>query len=87
MAILQPKTFRILYLHHNFFYTYGTFGILYQILYLHHNFFYTYGTFGNFVSGVKKESSKEITTSSSSIFGFEISKWFGENKGRDGKGP
>jgi len=36
---------------------------------------------------VEEESSKEITTSSSSMFGFEKSKWFSENKGGDGKGP
>jgi hypothetical protein len=37
-------------------------------------FLNTYGTFGKFVSGVEEESSKEIATSSSSIFGFEIFK-------------
>jgi len=35
---------------------------------------------------VEKESSNDITTTSSR-FGFEISKWFGENKGGNGKGP
>jgi hypothetical protein len=41
---------------------------------------------GKIVSSVEEESSKEITTSSS-IFGFEVSKWSSENKGEDGKGP
>jgi hypothetical protein len=35
---------------------------------------------------VEKESSKEITTSSSR-FGFEVSKWSSENKGGNRKGP
>jgi hypothetical protein len=34
---------------------------------------------------VEKESSNDITTTTR--FGFEVSKWFGENKGGDGKGP
>jgi hypothetical protein len=49
--------------------------------------FFTNGTFGKFASGVEKKSSNDITTTSSSRFGFEVSKWSSENKRRDAKGP
>jgi hypothetical protein len=36
---------------------------------------------------VEKEPSVFITTTSSSLFWFEILNWLGENKGGDGRGP
>jgi hypothetical protein len=36
---------------------------------------------------VKKESSNDITITTSSKFGFEVLKWSSEKKGGDGKGP